>query len=367
MKSISSLATFCIAFSLAAPMTRAADSAAPEKDQPAATLETQKAEKPLELPDPVAVVDGTEIKKSELTEAFNAVLAQAGKKPEEINNSQRLDGYTAILNDMIIDKIMAKASTKEEVSDAEVNSTFEKSVKSQFESETKMNEELKKAGQSVDKIKTNIRTSLQEQKWIDAQIAGKDAVTDADAQDFYNKHPEYFKMPDTVRASHILISLPEDAKPEEVAAKEKKAKEIAEKAKKGDDFAKLAKENSEDPGSKENGGDLDFFPRDRMVPEFADAAFKMNKGDISDPVKTQFGFHIIKVTDKKESHVVPFAEVKEKIIAFLKNSKQKQATEELVKSLRAKATIKINLPVADKTPEIAPSQPTVEVKPADKK
>ena len=134
MKSIYSLTSLCIALSLATPLTQAADSTpAAATDKPAETASAPKAEKPIELPDPVAVVDGTEIKKSELTEAFDAVVAQAGKKSEEISNSQRLDGYTAILNDMVIDKIMAKVSAKQEVSAAEVDAAFDKSVKLQFE------------------------------------------------------------------------------------------------------------------------------------------------------------------------------------------------------------------------------------------
>ena len=151
-----------------------------------------------------------------------------------------------------------------------------------------------------------------------------------------------------------------------MTAKEKKAKEIAEKVKSGGDFAALAKENSEDPGSKENGGDLDFFSRERMVPEFANAAFKMNKGDISDPVKTQFGFHIIKVTDKKESHTVPFAEVKEKIIAYLKDAKHKAAIEELLAGLRAKADVKINLPEGEKAPAPKPTPDQLPASPEEK-
>ena len=366
MKLIYSLTPLCLAFSLASSPLRAADPAASEKDKPVVTKTAPKAEKPLELTDPVAVVDGVEIKKAELTEAFDAMLAQAGKKAEEINNSQRLEGYTAILNDLVIDKIILKASAKQEVTPAEADATFEKVFKGHFKDEAEMNAEIKKAGQTVEKIKGNIRLSLQEQKWIESQIAGKVAVIDAEIQDFYNKHPEFFNLPETVRASHILIALSENAKPEEIADKEKKAKGVAEKAKKGEDFAKLAKENSEDPGSKENGGDLDFFPHDQMVPEFADAAFKMKKGEISDPVKSSFGFHIIKVTDKKEARIVPIAEVKEKIVAHLKIVKQKQLTEDLVKSLREKATVKINLPVADKTPEAALPPPTVEASPAAK-
>ena len=361
MKSIPSITFFCVAISLATTLAHAAD-VTPDPKKPTETVVAPKPEKPIELPDPVALVNGTEIKKTELTEAFEAMIAQAGKKPEEINNSQRLEAYTAILNDIIIDKLILKASEKQEVSATEIDETFKKSVQSQFESEAKMAEELKKAGQTVDKIKSSIRTSLQEQKWIDSQITGKDEVTEAEAKSFYDKHPEYFKMPETVRASHILIALTDGAKPEEIAAQEKKAKTIAGKAKKGEDFATLAKENSEDPGSKENGGDLNFFSRDRMVPEFADAAFKMNKGDVSDPVKSQFGFHIIKVTDKKEAHTVPMSEVKDKILGFLKDSKHKAATEELIKALREKATVKNNLPVAEKAPEAAPEAPAADKK-----
>jgi peptidyl-prolyl cis-trans isomerase C len=360
MKSIYSLASVCLALFVATPLMRAADSTQP-KETPAAAADSPKPGKPVALPDPVAVVDGVDIKKAELIEAFDAVVTQAGKKPEEITEDQKLEGYKAILNDLITDKILAKDSEKQTVTDADVDEYFNK-FKAQFQSEEQMNTELKQAGQSLDKIKVNIRASLKQQKWIDAQIAGKDTVTDADAQEFYDKHPDYFKVPDTVRASHILIAVPEGAKPEEVAAKEKKAKDIADQAKKGGDFAKLAKENSEDPASKENGGDLDFFPRDRMAPEFADAAFKMNKGDISDPVKTQFGFHIIKVTDKKDARTVPFSEVKEKIISYLKETKHKAAVEELIAGLRAKADVKINLPGADKAPAPEGLTPAADIK-----
>ena len=365
MKSIHSLATVCLALFLATTLTRAADATKSNtKEKPANPAVTTRPEKPLVVPDPVAVVDGIEIKKSELVDAFNAVLAQSGKKPDEISNEQALDGYRAILNDLIIDKLLTKLSDKQEVSDADVTEAFNK-FKAQFQSENQMNEEIKHAGQSLDKINANIRASLKEQKWIDAQIAGKVSVTDADEQEFYDKHPDYFKVPDTVRASHILIAVPENAKPEEVAEKEKKAKEIAAKVKKGDDFAKLAKENSEDPGSKESGGDLNFFAKDRMVPEFADAAFKMNKGDISDPVKTQFGFHIIKVTDKKEARTIPFPEVKEKIAAYLKDAKHKTAIEEYITQLRAKADVKINLPEPEKKAAPAPDEKPASVNKTD--
>jgi len=109
------------------------------------------------------------------------------------------------------------------------------------------------------------------------------------------------KYQDQVRASHILIKVPQNAKKEEIAQLRKKAEHILEQAKKpGADFAALAKKYSEDPGSARNGGDLSYFPRGRMVKEFENAAFSLKVGQISDLVRTQFGFHIIKVTGKRD-------------------------------------------------------------------
>jgi len=355
MKAISSFASLCLALSLASTLAvAAADSKKADDKSEAPKPDASSPAKTLSLPDPVAVVEGEPIKKTELEDAFNAALTQAGKKAGDIPDEQKMQGYQQILSEMIIEKLVTKRAEKVEVTDAEVDQTFAK-FKSQFPSEDQLNAELKQAGQTLDKVKANIRLSLKQEKWIDSQIQGKDTATEADAQAFYDKHPELFKMPEQVRASHILIAVPDGAKPEEVAAKEKKAKEIAAKVKKGEDFAKTAKEVSEDPGSKDSGGDLDFFSHDRMVPEFADAAFKMSKGDISDPVKSQFGFHIIKVTDKKEARTVPFTEVKDKVIAYLKDSKHKAAVEELITGMRKTADVKSSLPEPEKA-EPAPGK-----------
>ena len=311
------------------------------------------------LPDPVAVVEGTPIKKAELEKEFNNALATAGKPATDLTAAQKQQGYHAILDDMIIDRLLRKRSADMKVADEEVDKSITQ-IKSQFPSEEKLNEELKKSGQTLDKIKENIRISLKEQQWIESQIADKTAVTDADAQGFYDKNTDKFKMPESVRASHILFAVPQDAKPDVVAAKEKLAKATEDRVKKGEDFAKLATELSEDPSAKSNSGDLDFFTHDRMVPEFADAAFKMKVGDISDPVKSQYGFHIIKVTGRKEARTVPFDEAKEKILGYLKESKKRSAVTELLTSMRGGADVKVNLaplPAPSAAEQLAPPAP----------
>ncbi len=134
--------------------------------------------------------------------------------------------------------------------------------------------------------------------------------TEREVQRSYNDNIELYSTPEQVRASHILLKT-EGKKEDEVKAK---AEALLKTVKAGGDFAELAKKNSEDEGSAKNGGDVDFFARGRMAPEFEEAAFKLQPGEISDLVKTQYGFHIIKVTDKKAATVRTLDEVRPQIV-----------------------------------------------------
>jgi peptidyl-prolyl cis-trans isomerase D len=139
------------------------------------------------------------------------------------------------------------------------------------------------------------------------------AVPPNDIQRYYNDNIQQYQTPERVRASHILFST--GGKDE--AAVRKQAEEILAKVKGGADFAELAQKYSDDPGSKAKGGDLDFFPRGQMVPEFELSAFALQPGQISDLVKTQFGFHIIKVVDKQAGSTVPLEQVRPQIQELL--------------------------------------------------
>lgn len=149
------------------------------------------------------------------------------------------------------------------------------------------------------------------------------AVKDEDAKAFYDEQVKAIKPQEEVQARHILVD------------EEAKAKEIVDKLAKGGDFAALAKENSKDPGSKETGGDLGFFGRGQMVPEFEKAAFELEKGKVSTPVKSSFGWHIIKVEDKRTKEPPTFDLVKDRIF----NSLLQQKAQTIGSELRTKAKI----------------------------
>ena len=237
------------------------------------------------LRDPVAEVEGEKISREDLESTFTKLLASRGKTMADFTDDQKMQGYRAVLNQMILQKLVMKRSAAIPVTDNEVEIGFAQ-IRSRFPSEAEMNVQMQKSGETVDSVKKGIRTSIQQKKWVEMQIGDKGAVTDADAQSYYDKNPDQFKTPETqVRASHILIAVPADASADVTAAKLKAAQAALDRVKKGEDFAKVAKDVSDDPGSKANGGDLDFFSKQQMVPEFSEAAFKLKKGEIAGPYK----------------------------------------------------------------------------------
>lgn len=158
------------------------------------------------------------------------------------------------------------------------------------------------------------------------------SIPDPELKAYYDAHRDDFtKSPEQVRASHILVET------------EEQANKIREEVVAGKDFAEAARASSKDPGSAERGGDLGFFARNRMVPEFAQAAFDLEKpGDLSPVVKTQFGYHIIRLEEKKPAEQAAFEEVKGRIASQLKEERQQQAVEQYVQDVRTKAKIAID-------------------------
>lgn len=152
---------------------------------------------------------------------------------------------------------------------------------------------------------------------------GKKAVTAEAAKKLFDDTTKAMAPEEEAHARHILV---ED---------EAQAKTVVERLKKGEDFAKVAAELSKDPGSGKEGGDLGWFTKDRMVPEFAEAAFKLKKGEVSEPVKSQFGWHVIKLEDKRAKPLPDFAAVKPQIDQYL----ERKAQQDLVLALREKAKV----------------------------
>jgi peptidyl-prolyl cis-trans isomerase C len=234
----------------------------------------------------VAKVNGTEIRQSDLNAAEEDLGQNAAQMPPEAKR----DYLITYVTDMML---VAKAAEDKKMAD----------------------------GADFKRKLALARTKLLMEAVLQAEA--KTAATDDAMRKVYDEAIKQVTTEEEVSARHILVE------------SEDEAKKILADLKKGGDFAAIAKEKSKDPGSKENGGDLVYFSKDQMVPEFAEVAYKLDKGQLSDPVKTQFGWHIIRVDDKRKKPAPAFEQVKEQVEAFV----VRRAQAEMITKLRASAKI----------------------------
>ena len=337
-----------------APATSAAAPGAEKSSPAAAEPAASSADSAVALQDPVAVVNGEPITKAELETALQDAVKGSGMDPATLTAEQKMDAYRQILDDLIIDKLITKAAADVQVDQEEVNAELAK-IKTQFPSEEEFAAQLATTGQTPEKLSEMMGKLMRQRQWIKQQIGKEVEVTEADAQKFYDENKSEFEHPEQVKASHILFLVKANDSEEVAKSQHEKAKAALAKAKaKGADFSAVAKELSEEPGAKQSGGELGYFSKERMVPEFSEAAFALKSGQISEPVKTQFGWHVIKLEDRKAAGVTPFEEVKEQVKAYLEGGKQRKAIEELINKLRGSAKIESTLPPAPAEPGNAP-------------
>ncbi|USK60126.1 peptidylprolyl isomerase [Peribacillus asahii] len=228
----------------------------------------------------VATVDGSKITKEEL---YDELVASYG---------------TDTLNTMITNKMIELEAKKQNVtvSDEDIQKELDVLIE-QYGDEETLKGQLEASGSSMDDLKDDIVQYLQTRKLIEPSIK----ITDEEIKTYFEENKDSLGQAEQVEASHILV--------EDKAT----AEEVLKKLENGGDFAELAKEYSTDEGSAANGGSLGYFGKGQMVAEFEDAAFKLEVGKISEPVKTEHGYHIIKVTDKKEAKEATLKDSKEQI------------------------------------------------------
>ncbi len=285
----------------------------------------------------VATVNGEKILLSQVDDLLSKQIP--GGSIETLPKEQLTPIRRQMLEGLIADRLVTKASEKTEVTDADVAGEYQKVVQ-QAGSEDALKAQLTTFKETPESLRADIRDALRKQKWVEAQMAGKSAVTDADVTAFYEDNPNISESPESIHASHILLLTKE---PGSADAKLKQITEIRQSILGGESFEIAAKKFSEDPGSKDLGGDLNYFTRGKMVKEFEDAAFSLEPGDISGPVKTEYGYHIIKVTDKKAARKISKEEFAPKIRTHLEGQKRQGEIIKIIEGLKAQAEIKTEL------------------------
>lgn len=323
------------ALALAVPAL-AAEPAASKKPA-AAPVDTKN------LPDVVAKVNGVNIRKVDLQNAIETMSMELQMIGQQMPADRKDEIWRDVLDKIIGSELLAQEAKNKKVSvtEGEIDGELTK-FREKFPSEAVFQSFLKEQGFTEQAIRDEIRKSYGVSKMIKQDIYAKISVDEKAAKDFYTKNPDQFEEPEQIRASHVLVKVEKNADEKTKAAAKKEAEQVLADAKAGKDFGTLAKEHSDDPGSKNNGGDLDFFVKGQMVPPFEEAVVKLQKpGELSGVVETVYGYHVIKLTEKKPSRVIPFADVKDDLVDFLEMKKKDETLRSYVENLRKKAKVQI--------------------------
>jgi peptidyl-prolyl cis-trans isomerase C len=293
---------------------------------------------PAQLPPVIARVNGEDVKKEDFDRIIHTMEARAG---QPIPPDRRDEILRGAIDQLVVYTLLSQESRNRgiKVDEGEIDKKMAE-LRSQFPTQDAFEKALKERGMTVDSLKKDARVDLAVTKLMEAETAALPGPSDLEAKDFYDKNPERFKQDEQVRASHILIKVTPDA---DAAAKKRARAEIdgvLKQARAGADFGKLAQQHSQD-GSAAQGGDLNFFSKGQMVPEFDQVAFTLKPNQISDVVTTQFGYHIIKVTGHKPARVIPLEEASQQIKQFLTEQKKQQHSEAFIEALKKKSKIEV--------------------------
>lgn len=315
--------------------------------------------------DVIIKVNNQAITKAQFDKAYqkaskNSQLAQMGIDiPEDENNLMYLMVKDRVINELIVKELVRQEMEKRNitVSNDETKKERQKMI-DKIGSKEKFNDILNQNGISNSQFEEDLAQEIKMKKLVN--IIHPVNVTDAQAKAFYNKNVNKFKYPDKVRASHILIAAnPVEMKEhlkskntsmteeeinikvqEEMLQRYQKAVSIEKQIKNTPEkFEAIARDESDDTVTAKNGGDIGFFAQKDMVKPFADVAFKQKPNTISEVVQTPYGFHIIKVTDRKAAGQEPFLKVKEQLKQYIAAQEQVKALEQYLNGLKARAVV----------------------------
>jgi peptidyl-prolyl cis-trans isomerase C len=291
--------------------------------------------------DVAAKVNGVPITTLELNRSFQAHVQVPYATVQEDPRAKEV--LRQVLDSLIDRELLLQRakSLKMTVPVQQVDTQIQQ-LQKRFPSQEAFEQALMTQNLTMDSVKKDVERQLLRQQLVQKEILDKVNVSTGDVQTFYDKNKDKYVEEEQVRARHILLRVPPDVSPEDDAKLKGKADGVLKRAQQGEDFAALATELSDD-GSKENGGDLGFFPRGRMVPAFEEVAFTLQPGQMSEIVRTTFGYHIIKVEERKTGRALAFDEAKPQVKEDLTQQQTFERYQQYMAGLRSKAKVEVLL------------------------
>ncbi len=300
----------------------------------------------------IAKGQGVEVRRNQLDDAFVAYRANLAARGQSMPEDRRLISEAQLLDRLIVSQLMvAKATPADKAKAAEAVKKFLDEARRNAGSDEAFVRQLKAMGITPQQFTNRVTEQAVAEELIGREIKSKIIIAPEQVQKCYETNDAAFRQPDVARASHILLytrdlktrmELPEDQK----KAKFEKAGKALARARKGEDFGKLVAEYSEDPMVKENKGEYKFTrakddPRRAMASEFELAAFSLKPGEISHIVKTDYGYHIIKLHEIVPAHKTPLTEVNERVRDVLANQEMERQLPGYFEKLKAEAKVEI--------------------------
>ncbi len=288
----------------------------------------------------VVTVNGKEITGKEVEQALENFLMQNRQRiPPDQMEQAKISLRKQALENLINQSLLLQEADRQGVNPGKeaVDARF-KEITQRMPNPEEFQKVLSSMGMSEEAFRQELSQNLKIETLMEANMTDIKEVTEEESAAFYGEHPENFRVPEKVRASHILMSSEGDSTPEGRTQARLELSRLRGEIEKGADFGELAGKHSDCP-SKSRGGDLGFFERGQMVKPFEEAAFSMKVGEVSEIVETQFGCHLIKATEHQEASVVPLEEAREKIVGYLGGQRREEAMGEYLKKLREVAKI----------------------------
>jgi peptidyl-prolyl cis-trans isomerase C len=292
----------------------------------------------------VAKGKGVLVTRGQLDEEVIRLKAQAAGRNQSIPPEHMAQVDRQVLEQLIqLQLLQAKATAADKIEGKTVAEKRLEEAKTRLGSDEALNRQLKLMGSTKEEVLDKWAESATAETVLKRELKVK--VTDEDAKKFYDDNPARFEEPEMVRASHILLTTTDPKTNAELTADQKAAKRkemegLLKRARAGEDFAKLAKEYSEDPGSKDKGGEYKF-PRGQMVAEFEAAAFSLGTNQVSDIITTRFGYHIIKLSEKFPARKIEFAKAESDIKDGLMQQALQKQFPDYIEKLKKEAGLEI--------------------------
>jgi parvulin-like peptidyl-prolyl isomerase len=274
----------------------------------------------------------------------NSKGVQVGARGDQLELLKRLRIEAMEL--MIEQELVKQAAEKEGIEgDAtEVDEQIQE-LRAVFDTDEQFRMKLEGDGYTEESYRRHIERMLAAKIYLDRIRADAADVSDVELERFYDENEDRLTLPEQVRVRHVLLTWKPMGTQDDRGAIRAQMEPILDRARAGEDFAALAREFSEDSATKGNGGDTGFFYRGTMVPAFEDVAFSLELGEISDPVNTVFGVHILKLEERQESRLLPLDEVREQLREYIREEKMEAAVEAKIDELRAAAEIEVLIPL----------------------